>query len=67
MSKLIIENRTDLDMLKVLGLVHSVVAQGKISGSGDKKQYCYAMTFDKYVVWATKNKKSDRVTIQYLK
>jgi hypothetical protein len=59
-EKLIIENRTNLPMIKVLDYVNSVIKLGRISNG----QYCYVTTFDNdYVVSAFKNKGSDRLVI----
>jgi len=45
-NKLIIRNYTNLSDLEVLQLVYNVVKLGKISGSEERKQYCYTSIFD---------------------
>lgn len=65
MSKIIIENRSDLDMETVLLLVNRVIKSGRISNYG--KQYCYGTSFGignaDYMVATDLNKNSDRFTI----
>lgn len=70
MSKIIIENNHEtISDLIALECVMHVVSGGKISGSGDKAQYCYHSTFTikpdgtKVQVAATKNKASDRFVV----
>jgi len=64
-ERLIIENRTGMPMVQAMEYAQSVVREGKISGDGDKAQYCYATTFDNgIVVWADKNKASDRLVVE---
>ena len=62
MSKLIIENRSDLSDEIALKCIISVISEGRISNND--KQYCYASTFKLngkvYVVVTDLNKKSDR-------
>ena len=63
--KIIIENRSDLDMQKCLEMVGKVIADGRISNNG--KQYCYASSFSvdyqNYLIVTDLNKKSDRFII----
>ena len=65
MSKFIIENRSDLNDIRVMNLVREVVHIGRVSNYG--KQYCYLVRkkIDNkyYVVWTKLNKKSDRFVI----
>ena len=64
MEKLIIENRTDLGLLEILGYVGDVINIGKISKTSKGKQYCFITTYKGgIVVYADKNKKSDRLII----
>ena len=63
MKKLIIENRTNLKMEKILKYAYTVIKQGKISETYKGKQYCFVTTFQDVVVYADKNKKSDRLII----
>ena len=63
--KLIIDNRSDLDMQNCLNVVGRVIADGRVSNNG--KQYCYASSFtvggDEYMIVTDVNKKSDRFVI----
>ena len=63
--KVIIENRSDLDMQKCLEMVGRIISDGRISNNG--KQYCYASSFsvggDEYMIVTDVNKKSDRFVI----
>ena len=65
MEKIIIENRTDLNLSVVFMFIHSVISCGRISGNG--KQYCYLTTFnhddEEYHVVTDVNKRSDRFVI----
>ena len=70
MEKLIIENRTDLKMIEVMYYIEEVIKQGRISETHKGNQYCFATLFKKkeldkngVVVYADKNKKSDRLII----
>jgi len=64
MEKLIIENRTDRPISELLGYIASVLDMGKISETSKGKQYCFATTFkDGIVIFADKNKKSDKLII----
>ena len=65
MDKLIIENQTDLSLLEILGYVNHVVNMGKISKTSKGEQYCFLTTYrGGIVVYADKNKKSDRLIIR---
>ena len=65
MSKMIIDNRSELDDNVALQLVKQVIEQGRISNYG--KQYCYVTTFSVgdcvYAVATHLNKKSDRFVV----
>jgi len=65
MSKIIIDNRSDLDIIKCLKLVASVIHMGRISNKG--KQYCYLTVFEingfNYQVSTDLRGKSDRFLI----
>ena len=63
--KLIIENRCkDMDMTQAVEYALAVVKKGRISDDG--KQYCYGTVFnDDVVVFSSKNKKSDRLVVDY--
>jgi hypothetical protein len=70
MEKLIIENHTDLKMNEALRYAKMVIEQGRISENHKGNQYCFATLFKKkeldkngVVVYADKNKKSDRLII----
>jgi hypothetical protein len=63
MGRTIINNRSKAYDIQALKMVGEVIQGGRISGNGDKAQYCYASTFrfgiDKFTVLATLNKNSD--------
>jgi len=65
MEKLIVENRSNLDLKDAIILIKSVLDEGKISNEG--KQHCYLTTFtfkgDKFSVHSILNKKSERLVI----
>jgi len=65
MSKLIIDNRTELTDFEAITLVGRVIKQGRISNNN--KQYCYGtrVTIEdkEYMIWTDLNKKSDRFVI----
>jgi len=64
MEKLIIENRTGLPILEVIEYVLEVIDKGKISETSKGEQYCFmSMYKDGIIVYAEKNKKSDRLII----
>lgn len=63
-NKIIIENRTELPLLKVMWYVEAVMKEGLISNDG--KQYCYMTTFrDGICVSTDLNKKSHRFVVWY--
>ena len=65
MDKLIIENQTDLKMFDVLPYAGYVVSMGRISKTSKGKQYCFLTRCkDGIIVWADKNKNSDRLIIR---
>jgi hypothetical protein len=65
--KIIINNQASISINQAIELVSSVVNGGHISGSGDKKQYCYMTIFKQFspvaCVSVTKNKNSQTFTI----
>ncbi len=65
MSKLIIDNQSDLSDWRVLYLVQQVINGGRVSNND--KQYCYLTSFKLregiYIVATDLNKKSDRFVI----
>jgi len=65
MSKIIIENRSNVSWGIVLRLVAQVIDDGRISETSKGKQYCFATHFKRFgvYVYADKNKKSDRFVI----
>jgi hypothetical protein len=67
MSKLIIENNSKIGDEEALLRVIEVVKMGRISGIGDKTQYCYhtrfACSYGFCSVSAFLNKASDRFVI----
>lgn len=75
MSKIIIHNNADgLSDYEAISMVDRVIADGKISGTGDvdTEQYCYATTFSpsdpelkyKYVVTCAKRKGKNTYTFK---
>jgi phage-related minor tail protein len=67
MSRIIINNRSKAYDIQALKMVGEVMHGGRISGTGDKAQYCYASTFrfgvESFTVIATLNKCSDSFTV----
>jgi len=64
MEKLIIENRTELRILDLMSHIAAVLNQGRISKTAKGKQYCFVTRFtNDIVIYADKNKKSDRLII----
>lgn len=65
MSKIIIDNRSDLKDDVVLDYIKEIIQSGRISN--DNKQYCYLSTFtlngDKYQIATDLNKASDRFVV----
>ncbi len=62
MSKIIIENRTELDDDHILMLVSYIVRKGRVSNYG--KEYCLCTTVkNECAIFTSKNKKSDKFTI----
>jgi hypothetical protein len=63
LSKLIIENRTNIAMEDVLALARNIVAMGRISNMG--RQYCFLASYtiegEEYHLVSDINKKSDRL------
>jgi hypothetical protein len=68
MSKLIIENNSKMGDEEALIRVIDVIKLGRISGTGDKKQYCYhsksACSFGFCTVSVFLNKASERFVIE---
>ncbi len=71
MSKIIIDNRTELDDLIIIQAVERLVSHGKVSGQGEYKQYAYAMSFALdsgfYTMGCTLNRKSKTQTLRITK
>lgn len=62
MSRLIIENRTDMSDADALEYARIVVANGRTDG----KDYCYCTVFNNAtMVSAFRNKASDRLVVHY--
>lgn len=62
MSKIIVQNDSNLSDGEALEYVITVIKQGRISNNG--KQYCYVVTFKSGItVISTLNKKSDRFIV----
>ena len=57
MNRIIINNKTNLSDLAVIGLIQKVVKEGRISNEG--KQYCYATVIGSYVVMTDKGEDRD--------
>jgi len=66
-TRIIIENRTNLSDAEAVQRALTVMRGGKVSGSGDRAQYCYCTTFgDRVVVWASRNRGgSDRLVVMH--
>jgi len=64
-EKIIIDNQSSRNMEDALFCVMRIVADGMISGHGDKKQYCYLTAFHDVglKVGVFKNEKSQRFVI----
>ncbi|MCK4843069.1 MAG: hypothetical protein KAT04_14505 [Methylococcales bacterium] len=69
MSKIIIENRSQLNDAYAMELVRKVIIDGRISNN--KKQYCYYTRFDLAIgtvgISANLNKCSDRFVLTDIK
>ncbi len=68
MGKLIIDNRSSLSDCSALSACMDVVKAGRISGEGDKKQYCYGtkvpmIGVTDLMIYADLNKQSDRLIV----
>ena len=65
MSKLILENKTDLPMNVFLDMCKDVIKAGRISNKN--KQYSYACGFnvnnERYYIYSELNKKSDKLVL----
>jgi len=58
MSKIIIENNTNIADSCILEYVSNIIAKGRISN--DNKQYCYVTTYGSVEICSYLNKGSDR-------
>lgn len=65
MSKIIVDNRSDIKDDVVLDYIKELIQLGRISN--DNKQYCYLSTFElngnKYQIATDLNKASDRFVV----
>jgi len=62
--KTIIDNQSSLSDVEAIERVVRVMVEGRVSGSGKKRQYCYHTVFtDGFSVSAFINKHSDRFVI----
>lgn len=61
--RLIIRNESRLPMEDALLRCRSVIQEGRISTGPSGDQYCHATTFKDCVVFADKNKVSDRLIV----
>lgn len=67
MSRIIINNQSNCTSLQALHMVSEIVGDGKTHLGLKGKQYkSRHITFDKYLIVATKNKESDAFTITEL-
>ena len=61
MSKIIIDNRSDISDIEAIILVEDVISDGRVSDAG--KSYCFVSVFtkgkEKTAVYARRNKESD--------
>ncbi len=64
MSKIIVDNRTNVPDSDVLRRVLLVMAEGRISETAGKQHYCHMSTWkDGMVIYAGINAKSDRFVV----
>lgn len=56
MSRIIINNNTDITDYTALDMVMSVIHTGKISETNKVKHYCHATTIGDFTVWSTVTK-----------
>lgn len=65
MAKIIIDNQSSISDSLALVYVTKVINMGKVSNSHKGKQYCFVTVWDddNIVIYADKNKKSDKFTI----
>jgi len=64
MSRIIIENRSNLTDVDAVEHAQAVMREGRISGAEGKEQYCYLTTFNNDIhVSAFLNKSSDRLVV----
>jgi len=66
MSKIIIDNRTDMPIQNAMRYVKHVIDEGKISETAKGKQYCFVTIWNDGVgVYSVKNKQSDKFIVFY--
>lgn len=58
MSRIIIDNRSSKSDERVIEMVSTIVAEGRVSNDG--RQYCYVTVSDGLAIASYLNKKSDR-------
>lgn len=65
MAKIIIDNQSHISDSLALTYVAKVINMGKVSNSHKGKQYCFVTVWYDHnmVIYADKNKKSDKFTI----
>jgi hypothetical protein len=64
-EKIIIENRSSLNIIHAIPFITEVILGGRVSGEGEKAQYCYHTFFPGVGIHvsAYKNKASDRFVV----
>ncbi len=56
MARIIINYPDDVDEAYAVALVGSVIDGGRVSGTGDRKQFCYASLTNRFAVYASLRK-----------
>jgi hypothetical protein len=71
MSRIIINNETDLHDLVIIQVVQRLIGYGKVSGKGEFKQYAYGLRFEidgvYYMLWCRLNRRSKTQTMRISK
>jgi hypothetical protein len=69
MSRIIINIQEGIDPREAVSRVVSVMREGRVSGSGDREQYCYVTTWKSgYIVYADLTRKGhDTFRVHYEK
>lgn len=66
MSKIIIENRTDIPMELILPKIGEIISEGRVSETSKGKQYCFATRWpDGLTISTSLNKESDKFLVTH--